>query len=184
MKALAQKLAVRLNHRCMGRRSRAACLRPCMLVYLHAQPVRRQIAVQARRYDSAQLIEINAHSLFSKWFSESGKLVSKLFAKVHRLSMFLKRVQLSCPSCGGAMTTHRCMQIGDMLEGGDQLVFVLIDEVYICLCAARTPSDGVGFALRHAAEACMQAMRNSACPAAAASMLERPADILIPMQHR
>lgn len=28
------------------------------------------------------LIEINAHSLFSKWFSESGKLVSKLFSQI------------------------------------------------------------------------------------------------------
>jgi SpoVK/Ycf46/Vps4 family AAA+-type ATPase len=27
----------------------------------------------------AQLVEVNAHSLFSKWFSESGKLVNKLF---------------------------------------------------------------------------------------------------------
>lgn len=25
---------------------------------------------------------MNAHSLFSKWFSESGKLVSRLFAKI------------------------------------------------------------------------------------------------------
>lgn len=30
-------------------------------------------------YRDFQLIEINAHSLFSKWFSESGKLVLKLF---------------------------------------------------------------------------------------------------------
>ncbi|EKD01448.1 RAB small monomeric GTPase [Trichosporon asahii var. asahii CBS 8904] len=29
------------------------------------------------------LIEINSHSLFSKWFSESGKLVQKLFDRVH-----------------------------------------------------------------------------------------------------
>jgi hypothetical protein len=28
------------------------------------------------------LIEINSHSLFSKWFSESGKLVQRLFAAV------------------------------------------------------------------------------------------------------
>ncbi|CAK9785552.1 AAA-domain-containing protein [Cutaneotrichosporon oleaginosum] len=30
----------------------------------------------------AKLIEINSHSLFSKWFSESGKLVQKVFDKV------------------------------------------------------------------------------------------------------
>ena len=27
-------------------------------------------------------MEINSHSLFSKWFSESGKLVQKLFERV------------------------------------------------------------------------------------------------------
>ncbi|EKX34200.1 hypothetical protein GUITHDRAFT_80745 [Guillardia theta CCMP2712] len=36
----------------------------------------------SERYRSGQrvqLVEVNAHSLFSKWFSESGKLVNKLF---------------------------------------------------------------------------------------------------------
>ncbi|CAL8088221.1 unnamed protein product [Orchesella dallaii] len=32
-----------------------------------------------------QLIEINSHSLFSKWFSESGKLVTKMFDKILEL---------------------------------------------------------------------------------------------------
>jgi hypothetical protein len=31
------------------------------------------------RYTTARMLEINSHSLFSKWFSESGKLVQKLF---------------------------------------------------------------------------------------------------------
>ena len=30
-------------------------------------------------------MEINAHSLFSKWFSESGKLVTKLFQKISEI---------------------------------------------------------------------------------------------------
>ncbi|GAA5856603.1 hypothetical protein JCM8547_005885 [Rhodosporidiobolus lusitaniae] len=34
------------------------------------------------RYQAGKLIEINSHSLFSKWFSESGKLVQRLFAQV------------------------------------------------------------------------------------------------------
>ncbi|GAA5823877.1 hypothetical protein JCM11251_003328 [Rhodosporidiobolus azoricus] len=34
------------------------------------------------RYQSGKLIEINSHSLFSKWFSESGKLVQRLFGQV------------------------------------------------------------------------------------------------------
>eukprot|EP00854_Cymbomonas_tetramitiformis_P029800 gene29800-37164_t len=37
------------------------------------------------RYSSSQLVEVNAHSLFSKWFSESGKLVTKLFSKIQEL---------------------------------------------------------------------------------------------------
>lgn len=36
----------------------------------------------SHRFASAQLIEINAHSLFSRWFSESGKLVTRLFAHI------------------------------------------------------------------------------------------------------
>ena len=32
-----------------------------------------------------QLLEINSHSLFSKWFSESGKLVLKMFQSVQAL---------------------------------------------------------------------------------------------------
>lgn len=30
-------------------------------------------------------MEINAHSLFSKWFSESGKLVQRLFSSINEL---------------------------------------------------------------------------------------------------
>ena len=72
------------------------------------------------RYSSGFLLEINAHSLFSKWFSESGKLVTKLFD-----------------------------HIKDMVDDQDALVCVLIDEVE-SLTAARTgaasgaePSDAI-----------------------------------------
>lgn len=37
------------------------------------------------RFRQGQLVEVNAHSLFSKWFSESGKLVSRLFSKIMEL---------------------------------------------------------------------------------------------------
>jgi len=37
------------------------------------------------RYRSTHLVEINSHSLFSKWFSESGKLVQKMFNEIKRL---------------------------------------------------------------------------------------------------
>ena len=43
----------------------------------------------SNRFASASLLEINSHSLFSKWFSESGKLVMKMFKKVYiLLNMF------------------------------------------------------------------------------------------------
>lgn len=72
------------------------------------------------RYPQCQLVEVNAHSLFSKWFSESGKLVAKLFQKIQ-----------------------------EMVDEEDNLVFVLIDEVE-SLAAARKaalsgsePSDSI-----------------------------------------
>ncbi|GAB5567407.1 pachytene checkpoint protein 2 homolog isoform X4 [Prionailurus iriomotensis] len=72
------------------------------------------------RYRYGQLIEINSHSLFSKWFSESGKLVTKMFQKIQ-----------------------------DLIDDRDALVFVLIDEVE-SLTAARNacragtePSDAI-----------------------------------------
>jgi len=37
------------------------------------------------RYTTTQFVEINSHSLFSKWFSESGKLVQKMFTEIKRL---------------------------------------------------------------------------------------------------
>ncbi|KAK4686829.1 pachytene checkpoint protein 2, partial [Tremellales sp. Uapishka_1] len=37
------------------------------------------------RYTSGRMVEINSHSLFSKWFSESGKLVEKLFSNVKEM---------------------------------------------------------------------------------------------------
>lgn len=72
------------------------------------------------RYPNSLLLEINAHSLFSKWFSESGKLVMKLF-----------------------------QHINDLVDDEEALVCVLIDEVE-SLTAARTgamsgsePSDAI-----------------------------------------
>ena len=38
------------------------------------------------RYSNGVLLDINAHSLFSKWFSESGKLVMKLFEHVTEIA--------------------------------------------------------------------------------------------------
>ncbi|WFC99106.1 hypothetical protein MYAM1_001844 [Malassezia yamatoensis] len=37
------------------------------------------------QYTHGKLVEINSHSLFSKWFSESGKLVHRLFELINEL---------------------------------------------------------------------------------------------------
>jgi hypothetical protein len=43
------------------------------------------IFIAISSYTNARLLEINAHSLFSKWFSESGKLVQRLFSSITEL---------------------------------------------------------------------------------------------------
>lgn len=65
------------------------------------------------RYPNAVLLEINAHSLFSKWFSESGKLVMKLFC-----------------------------QIQELVEDGESLICVLIDEVESLAAARKSALSG------------------------------------------
>ncbi|KAF9498552.1 P-loop containing nucleoside triphosphate hydrolase protein [Pleurotus eryngii] len=74
----------------------------------------------SHRYPNSRLLEINSHSLFSRWFSESGKLVQRLFSS-----------------------------ITELVEEEDTFVVVLIDEVE-SLTAARAgamagtePSDGL-----------------------------------------
>ncbi|KAH0587396.1 hypothetical protein H2248_006186 [Termitomyces sp. 'cryptogamus'] len=74
----------------------------------------------SHRYSHARLLEINSHSLFSKWFSESGKLVQRLFNS-----------------------------ITELVDEEDAFLVVLIDEVE-SLTAARAgamagtePSDGL-----------------------------------------
>lgn len=39
-----------------------------------------------RQFTSGKLVEVHTHALLSKWFSESGKLVSRLFDKVQQLA--------------------------------------------------------------------------------------------------
>ena len=81
----------------------------------------QRLAIRHRgAYPHASLVEVNAHSLFSRWFSESGKLVTRLFEK-----------------------------IGDLCDDEACLVFVLVDEVE-SLAAARAaaasgsePSDAI-----------------------------------------
>ena len=87
----------------------------------------------AARYASAQLVEINAHSLFSKWFSESGKLVGRLFAK-----------------------------IGELVDEPDALVCVLIDEVESLSAARRASSAEPSDAIRCVCCGCASVPRHRA----------------------
>ncbi|CAG8795196.1 8007_t:CDS:10, partial [Gigaspora margarita] len=67
----------------------------------------------AERYSHGKLFEINSHSLFSKWFSESGKLVQKLF-----------------------------QQIYDLIDDNDAFVCILIDEVESLAATRKTALSG------------------------------------------
>ncbi|KAL4859562.1 Pachytene checkpoint protein 2 [Chlorella vulgaris] len=71
------------------------------------------IRLSERYTQGGVLIEVNAHSLFSKWFSESGKLVSRLFAKIQ-----------------------------EVVDEADTLVFVLIDEVESLTAARKAAVSG------------------------------------------
>lgn len=73
-----------------------------------------KLAIRMNRFESATLLEVNAHSLFSKWFSESGKLVARLFSKIKSLA-----------------------------EDEKALLFVLIDEVESLTAARKTALSGV-----------------------------------------
>lgn len=87
----------------------------------HNQPSGAGTSAPRRcRFPRGHLIEVNAHSLFSKWFSESGKLVTKLFGKIN-----------------------------EFVEDAGAAVFVLIDEVESLTAARRAavagsePSDAI-----------------------------------------
>lgn len=66
-----------------------------------AKALAQKLSIQMHdKYQFTHLFEINSHSLFSRWFSESGKLVMKMFE-----------------------------QIQEIIEMKSSLVIVLIDEV-------------------------------------------------------
>ncbi|KZC04109.1 PREDICTED: pachytene checkpoint protein 2 homolog [Dufourea novaeangliae] len=75
----------------------------------------QKVAIRlADRFTHSEFVEINSHSLFSKWFSESGKLVMKLFNEIRSL-----------------------------LESSQALVCILIDEIESLAHARKSCSNGV-----------------------------------------
>lgn len=66
-----------------------------------------------KRFSHGEFVEINSHSLFSKWFSESGKLVMRLFNEI------------------------KCL-----LENPQALVCILIDEVESLAHVRKSCSNG------------------------------------------
>ncbi|XP_034949321.1 pachytene checkpoint protein 2 homolog [Chelonus insularis] len=67
----------------------------------------------SKQFVRTELVEINSHSLFSKWFSESGKLVMKLFSEIKLL-----------------------------LEDQQALIVILIDEVESLAHARKASMNG------------------------------------------
>ncbi|KAJ3155691.1 Pachytene checkpoint protein 2 [Geranomyces michiganensis] len=75
----------------------------------------KKLAIRlADRYSYGKLVEINSHSLFSKFFSESGKLVVRMFQQIHQL-----------------------------LDDHDVFVCVLIDEVESLSAARKAAMSGM-----------------------------------------
>eukprot|EP00520_Triparma_pacifica_P018939 CAMPEP_0118649514 /NCGR_PEP_ID=MMETSP0785-20121206/9746_1 /TAXON_ID=91992 /ORGANISM="Bolidomonas pacifica, Strain CCMP 1866" /LENGTH=326 /DNA_ID=CAMNT_0006541811 /DNA_START=26 /DNA_END=1003 /DNA_ORIENTATION=+ len=84
-----------------------------------ARGMAQKIAIrEGGRYKRTQLVEIHSHSLFSKWFSESGKKITQLFDAIE-----------------------------DECSSGETLVVVLIDEVESLTgtrtCGVGEPTDGL-----------------------------------------
>ena len=84
-RALAQKLAIRLSDRCVARLAAQLAHSASVRVTGPCARIAENSGRPRRRYEYGKLVEINSHSLFSKWFSESGKLVQRLFAQVTEL---------------------------------------------------------------------------------------------------
>lgn len=87
-KALAHKLAVRLcgaaahSHESTGSRRSSGSGLPFPAAGGAASPP----SVPRSLFARARLVEVNAHSLFSRWFSESGKQVMQLFSHIRSVA--------------------------------------------------------------------------------------------------
>ena len=73
------------------------------------------------RYAYGQLVEINSHSLFSKWFSEVlGSVVHCVCGSVRSVWSIVQ---------SGKLVQKMFQKIQELIEDSDALICVLIDEV-------------------------------------------------------
>ncbi|QDS72830.1 hypothetical protein FKW77_006888 [Venturia effusa] len=83
-----------------------------------------------RFFTQARLVEIDAHSLLSKWFGESGKQVSKLFSQIHTIAddptmlvcVLIDEVETLAGSREKAVSGN---EVGDALRATNQLLTAL-----------------------------------------------------------
>jgi DNA polymerase III delta prime subunit len=94
-----------------------------------------KIAIRnAKKFEECLLLEINAHALFSKWFSESGKLVQALFEQIEAITddhntlvtVLIDEVESIASSRTASMTTS---------EPGDAVR--VVNSVLTCLDTLR-----------------------------------------------
>lgn len=58
----------------------------CGVLTCRSRALAQKLSIRlSKRFSHCQLVEINSHSLFSKWFSESGKLVGRMFEEIMQM---------------------------------------------------------------------------------------------------
>lgn len=127
-KALAQKLSIRLSNRydnCNLRDKAPSGTSPAFII--------SKLHLSHRRYSYSQFVEINSHSLFSKWFSE---VCLFLYCVVHFKEVLLYNHIILPSNCSffyqsGKLVTKMFQKIQQLIDDKDALVFVLIDEVIL-----------------------------------------------------
>lgn len=121
-KGLAQKLSIRLSNRYDNPN-----LRDNAPLVAAAGFLISKLPLSHCRYAYGQFVEINSHSLFSKWFSEVRLSVFIMYCSFYGSST--GPCNWSCFSQSGKLVTKMFQKIQQLIDDKDALVFVLIDEV-------------------------------------------------------
>ena len=96
----------------------------------------QKLSIQlANTYSNFDLIELNSQAIFSKWFSESGKMVSQVFREVRNLATALSTFEDDNIISGGnhgeptVSAASPSSSQGSGIPPNRRFVFLLIDEV-------------------------------------------------------